>query len=230
MGLIDVLKERMEPTDALIFYDSKSGKYVEHRKIEKGMMCAGQPLDIRQFGDMIRLAEKYATEQQDIGSLHGAIPSNMMYADPSIDRMRLVWYRKPEERKMYFVESLNIPDGTMKEPGMVYSVRGSELFVYCFKGTKPKSILYRAPFFNIYSEGRVCLGSSKADKPTKNTFEEWMLYWEKMFWQSEFAEHISENPIEGNLAVVTKNCIKKGIPFPVDLMKRMNKKLCDILV
>lgn len=229
MGLIDVLKEKMVPTDALIFYSCDSGKYVEHRRIANGRMCAGQPLDARQFADMISIAEKYASGQQDMGFIHGAIPMNMLYADPSIDHMRLVWYRKPEERKMYFSDGLAIPEGTMKVPGMIYSVRGNDLYVYCFKGARPNGVLYRAPFFNIYSEGRVCLGNSKTEKPKMNTFEEWMLYWEKMFWQSEFADLISDNPIEGNLATVTKNCIRKGRPFPVELMKRHEKKLNDLL-
>lgn len=230
MALTDLLKEKLRPTDALLFYDSPSGKYVEHRGIVNGRMTAGQPLDVSQLSQMVRLVERYTVKQKPMTSLNGAIPSNLLYADTNIDSIRLVWWRAPEERRIFFKDTLNIPDGVMRVPGMVYSVKGSgTLSVWCFKGTKPKGLLYRAPFFNVYSDGHVCLGNSKTDKPKHNTFDEWLSYWEKMFWQSEFAEMISDNPIEGNLATVTKRCIEQGTPFPVEQIKRANVKLSDLL-
>lgn len=229
MRLIDVLKQKLQPTDALLFYDSPSGKYVEHRNIVGNKMMAGQPLDIRQFSQMVRLVERYAEKQQQMTAIGGAIPANLLYADPNIDRMRLVWWHGPEDRKMWFVKELGIPDGVMCVPGMVYSVSGTTLSVYCFKGRRPRGLLYKAPFFNVYADGHVCLGSSKTQKPRQNTFAEWQAYWEKMFWQSEFAHLISDNPIEGNLAVLTKRCIEHGTPFPTDVLKRANVKLNDLL-
>lgn len=229
MGLIDVLKEKLTPTDALVFYDSKMGKYVEHRNIVNGQMMAGQPLEVKQFTKMVKLVESYAKNQQEITQIRGVIPSNLLYANPNFDSMKLVWWRGPEKRKMYFVKDLKIPNGEMTVPGLVYCTFGGGLHVWAFKGKKPKGLLYRAPFFNVYSNGTVCLGSSKTTKPKNNTFEEWMQYWEKMFWQSEFAHLISGNPIKGNLAVLTKKCIEEGKAFPVDVMKRTNVKLNDIL-
>lgn len=230
MGLTDLLKEKLKPTDTLVFYDSPSGKYVEHRRIIGGKMSAGQPLDVAQFAKMIRLAEQYAEGQQQMSAMGGVIPKNLLFADPNLDRMRLVWWRPSEERKLFFTDEIGIKSGVMRVPGMVYSVKGGgTLSVYCFRGRKPKGLLYKAPFLNIYNDGHVCLGSSKTDKPKHNTYEEWMLYWEKMFWQSEFASMISDNPIEGNLVSVTKRCIERGEPFPVELMKRASMKLNDLL-
>lgn len=227
--MTDLLKQKLHPTDALLFYDSPSGKYVEHRNIVGGKMMAGQPLDIRQFSQMVRLVERYAEKQQQMTAIGGEIPENLLYADPNIDRMRLVWWRGPEERKMWFAKSLGIPDGVMKVPGIVYSVRGTTLSVFCFKGRRPRGLLYKAPFFNVYGDGSVCLGNSRTAKPRDNTFGGWIQYWEKMFWQSEFAQLISDNPIEGNLAVLTAKCIREGIPFPTDVLKRTNVKIKDKL-
>lgn len=230
MSLIDELKKRLEPTDALIFYACQSDVYVEYRPIANGNMGAGQPLDVDQLGRMVRCAEKYARDQTPHGSIGGIIPENLLYARTDIDNMRLVWWRKPEERRLFFNSGIGIPEGVMKVPGMVYSVSGGgTLSVYCYKGHKPKGILYRAPFFNVYNNGRVCLGNAKADKPRSGTFGDWMTYWEKMFWQSEFASLISDNPVEGNLATITKKCIEGGMPFPMDVLKRSNVKLGDLL-
>ena len=230
MGLIDELKKNLEPTDALIFYKCDSNVYVEHRPVAAGRMGAGRPLDASQLAKMVRCAEKYAKENSRHDRLGGVIPKNLLYASCDLDSMRLVWWRPPEERKMYFTASLCIPEGVLKVPGMLYSVKGSgTLSVWCFKGRKPKGVLYHAPFFNVYDDGHVCLGNSKAEKPQEGTYEAWIAYWEKMFWQSEFTSMIGNNPVEGNLSVITKKCIETGIPFPVDVLKRASLKLENLL-
>ena len=229
MSLIDELKKRLEPTEALIFYQCSGDVYVEHRSITNGRMGAGQPLDADQLAKMVRCAEKYAKEQVRHGSLSGPVPMNLLYASTDLDQMRLVWWRKPEERRLFFSDELGIPDGVMRVPGMVYSVSNDRLSVWSFRGQKPRGVLYRAPFFNVYQDGRVCLGNSKADKPTGTSFDEWMLYWEKLFWQSEFASLIADNPVEGNLSTITRRCIADGTPFPVEVMKRASVTLADVL-
>lgn len=230
MALTDLLREKLRPTDALVFYDSSEGKYVEHRSITGGKMGAGQPLDLKQFAQMVRLVERYTDGQQQMTAINGAIPQNLLYADPNLDRMRLVWWRPAEERKMFFTDAVNIPNGVMQVPGVVYSVKGGgTLSVWCFRGKRPRGVLYKAPFLNVYNDGHVCLGSSKTEKPRNNTFGEWILYWEKMFWQSEFASMIGDNPIDGNLVTVTKQCIQQSKPFPVELLKKANVKLSDLL-
>ena len=230
MSLIDELKKKLKPTDALIFYECSGDVYVEHRSIVNGIYGAGQPLDAQQLARLVRCAEKYAKEQSPISRIGGAIPRNLLYASTDTDTMKLVWWRCPEERKMFFSDELGIPNGVMRVPGMVYSINGTGILsVWCFKGRTPRGVLYRAPFFNAYQDGRVCLGNSKTDMPKTNTFDDWMAYWEKMFWQSEFASLIANNPVEGNLATITKQCIADGIPFPVDVMKKSNVKLGDLL-
>lgn len=214
----------MVPTDALIFYESNSqsfaGNYVEHRKIGKnGKMGAGRPLTIKAMSNIVSCVEKYAKEERGLSALSGTIPDGLLYAKVNIDSYKLVWYRKPQKRKMYFKKDLGIPDGYMFVPGMVYVADRDTLRVYCFKGYKPRDILYRAPFFNV-SEQHVCLGSAKVTKPKENTYSAWIQYWETMFWQSEFVHILGDNPCKGNLATITKQCIKTGTPFPNDALIR----------
>lgn len=229
MGLLEFLNREMEPTDALIFYSGSDDVYVEHRKIVNGLMGAGSPLDASKFSKMICTAEKYVSKQDGMKPLSGRVPPNLLYVSMGVDNMRLVWWRGREKRKMYFHEGLGIPNGEMIVPPMVYSVNGNSLSVWCFKGRKPKSVLYCAPFFNVYDDGRVCLGNSKTDRPRSMAFEDWMTYWEKMFWQSEFSSLIGSNPIDGNLSVETRKCIEKGLPFNMDILKKSNMKLNSVL-
>lgn len=220
-NLKNILNEKLEATDALVFYKSSlsnGGAYVEYRPIKNGQMGAGAPLVVKVLGKIIKAVDKFAKDTTSMVTLHGIIPDNLLYASVSLDNYRLVWYRKPEKRMMYFTEDLGIPNGEIEVPGLVYSTDGCKLRVFAFKGNKPKKVLYHAPFFNVSEY--VCLGNARMQKPREQTYENWMQYWEDMFWKSEFAHILGDNPIKGNLSLVTKECISGNKPFPVHLLKK----------
>lgn len=221
-NLNQILSSKLEPTDALIFYKNtySGGSFVEHRQIKKGVMCAGSPLEVSTLAKIMKSVDRFAHETTSMVALHGEIPVNLLYASQGIDSYKLVWYRKPERRMMYFVEGLGIPNGEMEIPGLVYSTNGTSLSVFAYKGSRPKKILFKAPFFNVNNS--VCLGSAKMAKPKDQTYQNWMQYWEDMFWKSEFAHILGDNPIRGNLSIITKECIKLNKPFPKGELKRSN--------
>ncbi len=223
-NLIEMLNERMEATDALIFYKSSlnKGAYVEYRAIEDGAMCAGKPLEVGVIAKLMKTVDKFANDSTTMISLHGEIPDNLLYASTSIDTYRLVWYRKPEKRMFYFSDSLGIPNGEVVVPGLVYVTDGQSLQVFAFKGAKPK-VLYRAPFMN--TSDRVCLGNGKLPKPKKQTYANWMAYWEELFWKTEFSHIMGSNPVKGNLALIMKDCIKHHKPFPQEVLIRTKQKI-----
>ena len=231
--LVDILTSRLVPTDALVFYKSEgdvgsAGSLVEHRRIRQGAMCEGSPVSVETLGKLLRKVGKESNGTQNFATMHGVIPPGLLYASSDFDTYRLVWYRKPEKRHLFFSSGTEMPDGEMVVPGMVYSTNGVRLRVYCFKGRKPKDVLYNAPFFNV-GGGSVCLGNGKIPKPTLNTFEKWMKYWEDLFWKTEFSHILGNNPIRDNLALITKDCILNGKPFPTDVLVRNKTRLKDLL-
>ena len=230
--ITEILNQVYEPFCAIVayradgHYSNSTSYYLEQHKINSnGILGAGKPLKQK---TMVKLfsAISQANKQLD-SSLYGAVPDNVLYCDTRIGNERLVWYRKPEERMLYFTDSLDIPNGRMKVPGLVYVVRGKTLSVYAYKGSKPKKQLFFAPFMNT-SEESVCLGNSKVVFPEERTFENIIGYWEKMFWQSEFSHILGANPCLGNLATITKDCILNGKAFPSDMLKPAKKKLQDL--
>lgn len=232
-SLTDILKSKLKPTDALIFYrpsigtKEKTGAFVEHRQIENGQMCAGSPLELGTMAKLMKTVDSYVHRNTSLVTLHGRIPEGLLYASTELDGYRLVWYRKPEKRMLYFRDGVDIPNGEMMVPGLVYATNGRRLSVYAFKGSKPKSVLYNAPFFNVSND--VCLGNAKVRKPTEQTYENWLLYWETMFWKSEFTHILGANPIKGNLAIITKECIKTGRLFPQKALVRSKTTLQSLL-
>lgn len=79
------------------------------------------------------------------------------------------------------------------------------------------------------AENSVCLGNAKVEKPEERTFENVIAYWEKMYWNSEFSHILGDNPVKGNLAVLTKELIETGKDFPTDVLVPVNVKLSNLL-
>lgn len=227
--VIKTITDIYQPFAAIVAYKTEDeyncGYYLEKRDIKDGVMGAGQPLTEELMASLVRNVS--ASNPQLDKSLYGAVPENVLYCDTRMDKDKLVWYHGPEERNVFFIKSLNIPNGRMKVPGLLYKVEDGTLSIYAFKGKKPKGELYRAPFMNTTEN--VCLGSAKVAKPAERTFANVIAYWEKMFWQSEFSHLSGQNPIKGNLALLTKRLIETGEPFPTDVLKPVSKKLKEIL-
>lgn len=228
-NLTKKLSDKLHPFMAIIAYKAESSQdfYLEQRKIESnGKMSAGSPLKektIRQMMETIAVS----SEEFETG-ISGVIPTNLLYCDTRIGNSVLVWYRPPEIRNVCFTEQTGISDGKMHVPGLLYVVRENKLSVYAFKGRKPKSKLYLAPFMNV-DINHVCLGNSKLKKSSVPTFSNMMAYWEGMFWQSEFSHILGTNPIKGNLASITKECIETGCEFPTHLLVPIDITLNDFM-
>lgn len=224
-----MLNDTFTPKMAIIVYESKEqreGLYLERRDIEDGMMQAGVPLTQKCITDIMETI----TIDKDESSyrIHGTIPSNLLYVDFSPAKMKLVWYNPPQKRKAYFAQSLGIKDGEMNIPGLVYVADNRKLRMYAFKGNKPKAKLYHAPFMNV-SDDSVCLGNARVKQPKEMTYQGVIEYWEEMFWKSEFSHILGGNPIEGNLATLSKHLIETGDKFPTDVLIPSKYALKDLL-
>ena len=226
------ITEVYEPFAAIVAYmtgdtdSSERGYYLEKRNIRNGKMGVGKPLTHKMLASIIKTVQT-TSSQLDLG-MYGRVPSNVLYCDTRIDHDKLVWYHGPEERNVFFSKSLNIPNGKMKVPGLVYVVANGKMRLYAFKGKHPADKLYHAPFMNT-AENSVCLGNAKVEKPEERTFENVIAYWEKMYWNSEFSHILGDNPVKGNLAVLTKELIETGKDFPSDVLVPVNVKLSNLL-
>lgn len=224
---IDKMYSEMTPTMAVIVYEtSESSCYLERRTIKKdGTMGAGIPLTEKCLTKLIT-----TMSESDKSKVYGALPKGMLYADSHVGHEKYVWYRKAEKRILLFSSQLNIPNGEMHIPGLVYCVQGNALSIYVYKGMlSEKSALYRAPFFNV-SAVNVCLGNAQHPFPTDLTYTNIIEYWESMFWKSEFSHLLGGNPVVGDLAQITANCIKTGQKFPTEeLLPIPNLKVKNLL-
>ncbi len=219
----------MRPAAALIAYKSQgprsNSQYLELRKInEKGMMGAGMPVP---WTFLAELAQNFTDSTGCIP--HGVLPPNFLFSDTRRGAESYVWFNGPGRRRMFFRKDLNIPEGEYHVPGVVYVAGDNKLNIYAFKDKtlKPSSELFCGPFFNT-TRGSVCLGTSSLERPANPTYDEFVAYWEKRFWCSEFT-HLggSTNPTKDNLVTVTLDSRDK--PFDHEQLLPAGMKLKDLL-
>jgi PRTRC genetic system protein B len=144
-----------------------------------------------------------------------------------------VWYTPPQEVPLFFAEALGITSGRGKVPAMVWKAGRNELMVYALKGNKKpdsRTKLFHAPFFNIYNDGRVCMGTVRINITEQARLEDFMGQWESYFWNSYFSHLMSDfNPVTENIVRLWQAQVATDNPFPIHILKLTNFTLQNLL-
>jgi PRTRC genetic system protein B len=107
----------------------------------------------------------------------GFVPPGLLYMDGD----RLAWWLPPARRHVAFRASeLGAPERgeVVPHPGLVFMVDGSrKWWVWAVKGVErptEESLLYRAPYFNVWEDGGICVGNvALPDGTTAERIEAW---------------------------------------------------------
>jgi len=226
------------PKSALVFYESKGldkDMYVEHFDMDKnGNPINAHPLTEREAG---ALAKALLTEKQKQSAFLkpvGILPTTILHINPSRDKGAVIWYTKSQKRPLYFIEGLEIPSGQGFVPAMVWQASKNSLRVFALLSNsrpKEKTPLYYAPFFNIYEDGRVCMGSVDVSIKESSCVEEFTKAWEDYFFNSYFSHLMGENsPVKGNCVSLWKDLVTSGRAFSTAVLKKNNKTLKNLLL
>jgi len=225
------------PKSALVFYESKGldkDMYVEYFDMGKnGTPINAHPLTEREAGV---LAKALMTEKQKQTAFlisGGILPTNILHINPSRDKGAVIWYTKSQKRPLYFIEGLGIPSGQGFVPAMVWQATKNSLRVFALLSNRrptEKTPLYYAPFFNIYEDSRVCMGSVSIEIKEFACVEEFTEAWEHYFFNSYFSHLMGENsPVKGNCVSLWKDLVATGRTFPNEVLKSNTKTLKNLL-
>lgn len=173
-----------------------SGSAVAHCTVHKVAQIKGRPEIMP--GRLMTQADL----QTLVGSLVAAEQSllNAQWIEDCIlakGRDRTIWWTPPGKRSMFFAYTANPAKAfeghaVCPVPGLVWIATGSNaggqgsLYVYAYKGKdRPSKAtqLYQAPFFNVWSQGRVCIGSAQLPSSEQNGSTD---AWERTFFGSRF--------------------------------------------
>ena len=136
------------------------------------------------------------------------------------------------EHTLHFTESLGIPSGTCCIPPMIWKASRDKLWVYAWSGTDKPTIetnLFKAPFFNIYSDNSVCMGTVKRNSQADKGLEDFMHKWMKYFFNSYFSHALGASPVKTNIVNLWKDLSGTGKPFPMNVLNKANLQLKNII-
>lgn len=237
--IIDTAKDfgtLYEPKSALVFYESldkNATMYVEHFDMERN----GNPINARPLtvNEATALAKSLHTDEEKDKTFlksKGILPTNILNINPS-QKGSVLWYTKSQERQMYFVKNLEIPNGKAHVPAMLWFADKENLSVFALTSDKrptEKTTLHYAPFFNVYEDGAVCMGTVDVNIKNSASVEEFIKAWEDYFFHSYFSHLLDNyNPIKGNCVNLWKKLIETGETFPVEVLKKNSKTLKNLL-
>ena len=226
------------PTTALVFYQNDERNietYVEHFDMDKnGNPINAHPFTEREAKELIKALtiNTQKEKSQDFLKPKGILPTHILQINPS-ENGSVLWFTKSMKRQLYFTENLEIPNGMAEVPAMLWFANKRSLKIFALANSRrptEKTELFYAPFFNVYEDGNVCMGTVDVRIKNSASLEEFTESWEHYFFNSYFSHLMNNhNPIKGNCVNLWKNQIETKEIFPKEILVKNNKTLKELL-
>jgi len=222
------------PVSALVIYQTKDDDkdtYVEHFDMDKdGNLINAHPLSEREAKILAKSLNTEKEKSKAFLKPESILPTHVLYINPT-EKGSVIWYTKAKKVKLFFTESLEIPNGVAHTPPMLWMASKQYLTVFALTSDKrptEKTVLFHAPFFNVYENGSVCMGTVNVDIKNSASVEEFIRAWENYFFNSRFS-YLIHNPTNGNCVNLWKELVNTDKPFPKEILKKTNKTLKNLL-
>nr|WP_315257798.1 PRTRC system protein B [uncultured Flavobacterium sp.] len=223
------------PKSALVFYETKrtdTDMYVEHFDMDSnGTPINAHPLTVKEANVLAKALNTDEENSKAFLKPKGILTTNILHINPS-EKGTVLWYTKAQQRQMYFVNSLDIPIGKAQVPPMLWFANKNSLSVFALANDRrptEKTPLHYVPFFNIYEDGKVCMGTVTIDIKNSASVEEFIQSWEHYFFNSYFSHSLCENVTRKNIVTLWKDLINTDKPFPKEVLKKNNTTLKNLL-
>lgn len=224
------------PVAALVMYQT-DGKYndtyVEHFDMDKnGNPVNAHPLTVREANVLAKALNTDKEKSKAFLQPEGILPTDILQINPA-GNGAVLWYTKAGYRKLYFSDNLEIPTGEAAVPAMLWYASKDSLTVFALASDRrptERTKLYHAPFFNVYENGSVCMGTVHVDIKNSSSVEAFTEAWEDYFFNSYFSHLMqNHNPVKGNCVSIWKELVHTDKPFPKEVLKKINKTIKNIL-
>lgn len=230
------LGKMYEPKSALVIYQTKETTpetYVEHFDMDKqGMPINAHPLSVREAEKLAKMLKTREQTEKAYLQSQGLLPNNILQIKLG-GNGTVIWFSKPQKRQLFFIESLGIPNGIANVPTLLWKATANSISVYAVKTNRRPTAntpLYYAPFFNVYENGNVCMGTVEIEMQKVQCLEDFINDWEQHFFNSYFS-HLLDSycPTKLNTVTLWKELINTDKPFPTNELKKNNRTLKDLL-
>jgi PRTRC genetic system protein B len=225
------------PKKALLVYQSmaeESAIYVEAYDFDpSGKPINAHPLSMEESISLSHSLAQSGELSDSYLQSKGLLPEKVLYTQSGMEGFAL-WYTPAGSFHLNFIEALGIPCRKCAIPALVWKADKNHLEIYALKEKpgrpEPDSLLYHAPFFNIYDSGKVCMGTVKTRFSEGIYLEDFMAKWEDWFFGSYFSHEMSgHRPVSMNMVQLWKNLSGKARPFPEKVLKHTGLRLKNLL-
>ncbi|KGE12657.1 PRTRC system protein B [Sphingobacterium deserti] len=218
----------------MIYQNAKTNKdtYVEYFDMDAfGRPINAHPLSIREAEKLAKSLSNQAEGTLNYLSAKGMLPSHVLHFDAL--KKQVLWYSKPQNRELFFAPALGIKSGKAHIPALLWKADVQNLQVFALASGKlptERTTLYHAPFFNIYQDGKVCMGTVDIDLQNERSLERFVQIWESYFFESYFSHLMNgHEPIKCNCVLLWESLIDTEKPFPMKVLKKANLSIKTLL-
>lgn len=231
--LTEQIAEGFRPFKALLFYNNREDFYIESYEVDgNGMMVNAHPLTLvesHSLAESLGESPELKSGFSSAGQLH---PDNLLHLDHGRE-CTVLWHTPAQRVGLFFRADLGIAEGQAFVPPLLWRANRTEVSLWALKTDKRptlESTLYHAPFFNVYENGRVCLGTVKRNIPPKATITEFITLWERYFFDSSFSHTLFDTGIKGiTMTDLWRRQVKGGKAFPTKHLVTTKQKLKSLL-
>lgn len=225
------------PMGAILVYGRDDGSreqaYVEYFDMDaQGHPVNGRPLTLAQAHALVESLQAGKENRTAFATPRGLQPPTVLYVNPT-EGGTVIWYTKEARRYLHFTDGLGIPCGEAALPPLLWVAGKDGLRIFALKArNRPKADtpLYHAPFFNVYPDGRVCMGNVSVEADRATCLEDYIARWEKAFFHSRFAHTFAGHyPVKGNIVSLWNGLMGQQGNFPKDVLKPHTLTLKEIL-
>lgn len=223
------------PVKALVWYRKNytgTETYLEAYDIgDDGCMRNAHPLSFKESSLLALALDSSEELKTNYLKSKGLIPDNVLFIHPGQEGF-VIWHTPAQSVNLYFAESLTIPSGKAALPPLLWQATKEQLYIFALDSDgKPheNADLFRAPFFNIYWDGRVCMGTVKIQIDPTCCLEEFITTWEKYFFNSYFSHLLGGSPVKGNIVQLWQGLVDQNKNFPPNVLIKINHTIKDLL-
>jgi PRTRC genetic system protein B len=224
-----------DPIKALLIYKNieKKSIYVEAFDMDQnGKPINAHPLTMQESISLAKALDTSEDMQTSFLDPVGLLPKNVLYINRGRNAFAL-WQTPGQKVRLLFKEGLSIPNGEAYVPPMIWKAQRNTLCVYALNTDEPSTLttpLFHAPYFNIYGDGKVCLGTVSIQVPRDCGLEEFIRLWEIYFFNSSFSHMIGgQSPVKGNIVQLWQKLVNTDEPFPIEKLNPIKLTVKDLL-
>lgn len=217
-------------THVMVFYSNDVSMYAELAHVRKDGTTG--PLKPMLSEECMELGNMLVTRNSSF--IIGRIPDNLHYAAFENNTPCVVWSTDIEIQQLFFAKNLNIPNGYIQVPKLLWCYYRKMLYLYSYtdKALHDDTVLYHAPFHNVYSNGSVCLGSgTKFIEENVSHVRSLIEQVEEAFYKSVFT-HLHHTTTVSNLNLLLQQLIKptrkEALAFPEQELVKAGKTMRDV--